>query len=106
MVTFTNEIIRNLLSNSLETSGIENGAWKDAGKGPGSEAGQYIEWLTIQDLAKSVVDDVKRIRTHPLVPGRIPIYGYIYDVTSGNLIEVPEATKVGAAEAQAQAARA
>jgi len=29
------------------------------------------------------VEDVARIRAHPLVPGGIPIYGYIYDVTSG-----------------------
>jgi carbonic anhydrase len=105
MLTFTNDIMRDLLSKSLETAGIENGAWKDSGRGTGSEAGQYVEWLTIQDLAKSVVDDVRRIRTHPLVPARIPIYGYIYDVLSGNLIEVPEATKAGAAEAQARAAK-
>jgi len=29
------------------------------------------------------------------VPGSIPIYGYIYDVTTGRLVEVPEATKAG-----------
>ena len=34
---------------------------------------------------------------HPLVPGDIPIYGYIYDVKSGKLIEVPEATAAGRA---------
>jgi carbonic anhydrase len=42
------------------------------------------------------VDDVFRIRTHPLVPSTIPIYGYIYDVKSGQLIEVEAATQVGA----------
>jgi len=40
---------------------------------------------------------VKRIREHPLVPGSIPISGYIYDVKSGRLVEVPEATAAGAA---------
>lgn len=104
MLTFTNDIMRDLLSKSLETSGIENGAWKDSGEGPGSEAGQYVEWLTIKDLAKSVTADVTRIRTHPLVPSRIPIYGYIYDVTSGKLIEVPEAAKAGEAQGQTRAA--
>jgi carbonic anhydrase len=44
-----------------------------------------------------VVDDVLRIRTHPLVPSSIPIYGYIYDVKSGKLIEVEAATEAGAA---------
>ena len=37
-----------------------------------------------------------RIRNHPLVPGEIPIYGYIYDVKTGELEEVPAATAAGA----------
>jgi carbonic anhydrase len=28
---------------------------------------------------------------------RIPIYGYLYDVTTGRLVEVPEATTAGVA---------
>ena len=103
MLTFTNDIIRDLLSKSRETARIENGAWADTENGDGSEAGQYVEWLTFRDLAKSVVADVTRIRTHPLVPGRIPIYGYIYDVSNGKLIEVEEATTAGAADAQSKA---
>jgi carbonic anhydrase len=43
------------------------------------------------------VEDVERIRHHPLVPSNIPVYGYIYDVTTGSLIEVPEATRIGRA---------
>jgi carbonic anhydrase len=35
---------------------------------------------------------VRRIRTHPLVPPTIQIYGYLYDVKTGALVEVPEAT--------------
>jgi len=46
---------------------------------------------------KSVAADVTRIRNHPLVPGDIPIYGYVYDVTTGRLVEVPEATVAGKA---------
>jgi carbonic anhydrase len=61
------------------------------GKGPGSRAGEYVEWLTISDQEQSVRDDVRRIHEHPLVPTDIAIYGYIYDVHSGQLIEVPEA---------------
>jgi carbonic anhydrase len=44
-----------------------------------------------------VVDDVARIRHHPLVPATIPICGYIYDVKSGRLIEVEDATRAGRA---------
>jgi carbonic anhydrase len=40
---------------------------------------------------------VLRIRNHPLIPRSIPIYGYIYDVHSGKLIEVEAATKAGVA---------
>jgi carbonic anhydrase len=46
----------------------------------------------------SVTADVRRIRNHPLVPKEIPIYGYIYDVTTGRLVEVPEATAAGKAK--------
>ena len=105
MLTFTNDIMRELLATSLETARIEDGHWVDSAEGPGSQAGDYVEWLTFRDLQKSVVTDVTRIRTHPLVPKTIPVYGYIYDVGSGKLIEVPEATTAGEPQAQARAAR-
>lgn len=105
MLTFTNDVMRELLSKSLQTAQIEAGEWRDVGAGGGSSAGDYIEWLTIRDLKQSVVSDVTRIRTHPLVPATIPVYGYIYDVGSGALIEVPEATKAGEIAAQARAAK-
>jgi carbonic anhydrase len=44
-----------------------------------------------------VVADVARIKAHPLVPKHIAVYGYIYDVATGRLVEVNEATKVGRA---------
>ena len=75
------------------------------GSGSGSVAAEYIEWLTIKDLKQSVIHDVARIRSHPLVPATIPIYGYIYDVSSGKLIEVPEAMEAGRADLQARAAK-
>ena len=55
--------------------------------------------LTIDDNVKSLVEDVARIRNHPLANSSIPIYGYIYDVKSGRLVEVPEASKLGRAAA-------
>jgi carbonic anhydrase len=95
METFTNEIMTDLLSSSLKTASVDDKGWHDSGQGPGSTEGRYINWLTIKDNAKSVVEDVARIRNHPLVPADIPIYGYIYDVSNGKLVEVPEATKIG-----------
>jgi len=90
MEFFTNEVMRNLLASSLETAALENGAFKDVGKGPGSRAGEFIEWLTIKEQAQSVLDDVQRIKSHPLVPKSIAVHGYVYDVATGRLNEVKE----------------
>jgi carbonic anhydrase len=97
MELFTDDIIADLLAQSLETATFDGGLWRNTGVGPGSREGQYIDWLTIKEQAESVVADVERIRHHPLVPGSIPIYGYIYHVESGRLVEVPQATAVGRA---------
>jgi carbonic anhydrase len=96
MEFFSDEVMRALLAQSLETAQLGAEGFFDVGAGPGSAEARYIDWLTIGDNAGSVVDDVRRIRSHPLVPGRIPIYGYIYDVTTGRLVEVPAATSAGA----------
>ncbi|WP_198413454.1 hypothetical protein [Cryobacterium sp. MDB2-10] len=69
----------------------------DVGTGPGSAEAKYVDWLTISDQASSVLQDVGRIKAHPLVPAGIPVYGYIYDVTTGRLVEVPAATAAGSA---------
>jgi len=97
MELFTDEIMRDLLASSLKTATLDGTRWRDSGDGPGSTEGQFIDWLTIKDQAKSVAADVKRIRNHPLVPRDIAVYGYIYEVTTGRLIEVPEATEIGKA---------
>ena len=96
MELFSDDIIRGLLGQSLLTSSFDGKVWRDPGGG-GSRAGDFISWLTIDNQAESVAADVERIRRHPLVPTSIPIYGYIYDVRSGRLIEVPRATEIGRA---------
>ncbi len=97
MEFFTDELIRGLLANSLETAALGENGFYDVGSGPGSAEAKYIDWLTISNQAQSITEDVSRISNHPLVPGNIAIYGYIYDVKTGSLIEIPEATKVGKA---------
>jgi carbonic anhydrase len=98
MEFFTDEVIRGLLANSLETAALGAEGFYDVGTGPGSAEAKYIDWLTISDQAQSVTEDVARIKAHPLVPKGIPVYGYIYDVTTGRLIEVPTATEAGRAK--------
>ena len=97
MELFTNEIMSDLLASSLKTASIDASGWHDCGEGPGCTEGKYINWLTIKEQQASVLEDVTRIRNHPLVPSNIPVYGYIYDCTSGSLIEVPAATQAGKA---------
>jgi carbonic anhydrase len=97
METFTDEIMRGLLSSSLKTAAIDENGWHDCCEGPGSAEGKYIDWLTIKNQEQSVLEDVTRIKNHPLVPSSIPVYGYIYDVKSGRLVEVPAASEAGKA---------
>lgn len=97
MELFTDDIMRDLLASSLKVATFDGKVWHDTGAGTGSTEGQFVDWLTIEKQSISVVADVKRIRNHPLVPGDIPIYGYVYDVATGRLVEVPEATVAGKA---------
>lgn len=115
MQKFNNDVMGCLLKHSLETAKLVKNCntsleptqsvcackWKDTGKHPGSIVGKYIDWLPIlHGLEKSVTKDVYTIRNNPLVPEYIPIYGYILDVATGELIEVPKATKIGRAKKQ------
>ncbi len=99
METFDNATMGALLESSLETATVDAYGWHDHGAGPGSVDGRFVQWLTIAEREQAVVDDVHRIRNHPLVPGRIPIHGMIYDCGSGRLLEVAEADRAGAVTA-------
>jgi carbonic anhydrase len=98
MEFFTDDLIGDLLENSLETAALGPDGFYDVGEGPGCIEGRYIKWHTVADREGAVVEDVYRIRNHPLVPPAIPVYGYVYDVKTGRLVEVPEATAAGAAK--------
>ena len=95
MEFFTDDVMRGLLSNSLETAALGEAGFYDVGTGPGSNEAAYIDWLTISDQEKAVVEDVQRIRRHPLVPKNIPIYGYVYEVETGKLREITQASVAG-----------
>jgi carbonic anhydrase len=95
METFSDEVMRGLLAQSLDTAQFDGTAWRDVGKTPGSTEGEFIDWLTIADPERSVVSDVRRLRSHPLVPGYIPIHGHLYDVATGTLREIAAATQAG-----------
>ena len=75
--------------------GLEKFSNEDIDKKFNLDSKNKIDWLTFNDNEKSVVEDVLKLKSHPLVPNSIPIYGYIYDCKTGNLKEVFEATKAG-----------
>ncbi|MFN3656648.1 MAG: beta-class carbonic anhydrase [Pseudolabrys sp.] len=95
MELFTNEVMGTLLEDNLGTANFDGKSWSNPAHGGGSVCGRFVHWHTIEDQSKSVLEDVQRIRTHPLVPGNIPIYGFIYDVATGRLNEVKEASTAG-----------
>ena len=77
METFTDEVVRQL---------------------EGESEGDFVDWLPIRDREETLVADVRRLRDHPLVPPTVQIYGFVYDVKTGKLEELPEATAAGRAE--------
>jgi carbonic anhydrase len=100
MELFSDEVMANLLEKSLSTASFDGKNWSNPQgelHSRGGSAGHFIKWHTIHSQEESVAQDVRRIREHPLVPAYIPIYGYIYDVKSGRLDEVPKATEAGRA---------
>jgi len=88
METFNNDIMADLLSESLVTATIDKDGWKNVVKGKGSKEGKFINWLTIADQKQSIIEDLDRIRNHPLVNHEIPVRGYLYDVRTGKLTEI------------------
>ena len=95
METFTSDVMGDLLASSLKVANIDASGWHDSSEGGGTMDGKFINWLTIKDVNQSVIDDVARIRSNPMVPAEIPIYGYIYDCKTGKLKEIPAATEIG-----------
>jgi len=74
MVTFTNESLRQKLTDEL-----------------GPEAGTVaagIDFVPFTDLDQGLRDDVATIRASPLIPNDIPITGFVYAVETGALRQV------------------
>lgn len=47
-----------------------------------------IDFLTFEDLEESVREDVRTIRSSPLIPDEVSVRGFVYDVRDGRLREV------------------
>jgi carbonic anhydrase len=93
MQSHTDEEIRHMLGLDDTEHHHTDTRWRHVWKSARTPA--HIEWMTFGDLTQSIIDDVKRIRVHPLVPPSIRIYGYIYHIHHGSLETVPEANQIG-----------
>lgn len=97
MEYFHDDQMAEMLAESLATASLGPDGWSNPPGGDGSPEGRYVRWLSIRDQAQSVLEDVQRLRRHPLAPKDVAIYGYVFDVKSGQLNEIPAATAAGQA---------
>lgn len=115
MQKFTDKIMQELLEGSstkatvvkncnVTLTPIEDNSscvWENTSQCCGKKLGvdyDPIHWFTIdKGLFASVLEDVKKIRNHQLIPSNIPIYGFVFDVITGHLIPVPAAMDAGKA---------
>ncbi len=54
----------------------------------GESAGVDASWQSfhvVEDQVVALLDDVQRIRSHPLIPDTVPVGGFLYDVDTGRL---------------------
>jgi carbonic anhydrase len=105
MELFADEVIADLLEDDLGTATFDGKTWSNPHHHGGHAAGHFVKWHTIRNQEASVAQDVRRIREHPLVPGNVPIYGYVYDVRTGRLNEVRQATEAGRASSVSGSAK-
>jgi carbonic anhydrase len=54
-------------------------------------AGQDASWQTfgvVEDQQAALLDDVQRVRAHPLIPDTVEVGGFMYDVDTGLLTQL------------------
>ncbi len=74
MLTFANDDIRQKIRADLGDAAYDKAT--------------QIDFLPFADLAQSVRDDVAAFKASPLIPDSVPVYGFIYDVRTGQLSRV------------------
>jgi carbonic anhydrase len=104
MQAYTDDQIRHMLGLDHEDEQHAEAPWGHVWRSARTPAD--IAWMTFGDLKQSIVEDVERIRTHPLVPASVAIYGYIYHIHHGTLEPVAAANEIGAPKVEAGASGA
>jgi carbonic anhydrase len=57
-------------------------------KGTGKLAVAPARFYSFDDVEQNVLEQVHKIHSHPWIPQQITVRGFVYDVKSGNLLEV------------------
>ncbi len=65
--------------------------------GDGSAEYKYKKFLNFKFQREILTKDVGYIRRLPFIANHIPIYGHIFDIKTGRLTEIPEASEAGKA---------
>jgi len=71
MLTFKDDELKAQLQQSTHTTASEPAAFH-----------------SFTDIEKNVREQIQKVKSHPWIPGGIPVRGFIYDVRSGKLNEV------------------
>ena len=64
----------------------------------GKEAAEAIAWESIVSEPEALIEDVHKVRDHPLISSDIPIYGLLMDIETGQIIRVPAAIDLGTSQ--------
>jgi carbonic anhydrase len=54
----------------------------------GESAGQDVSWQqfnVVEDQLAALEEDVAKVRSHPLIPSRVKVGGFLYDVDTGRI---------------------
>jgi carbonic anhydrase len=97
MTAFTDDEMATLLEGSLATAELTAAGFANTADDGGAVEGRFVKWHSFGDHEAALVADVARLRAHPLVNPSIPIHGLVYDVHTGRLHEVEQASAVGRA---------
>jgi carbonic anhydrase len=49
-----------------------------------------VHFHAFSDVEENVRRQIRRVKSHPFIPSRIPVRGFVYDVTTGRLKEIVE----------------
>ena len=103
MRSFDDATIARLLDTSLGMATCVDGVWSNRDNAGGSAEGHAVTWYAGREPRAALLDDVRRIRNHPLVSPGVVVHGLVFDVATGALTEVEEATAIGHATVHGKA---